>query len=186
MDQLSISCPGCAARIKYPPTKAGATIACPRCKAAITLPAAPPVDDFIASIQPEVAAAAVAPESPQRWDPEPVAYGQPTPLDDPGPSYWALRIIASILRVIGALSFLLALVIFAYSMFATAEAAAPIPGGRFAPPQRSVFVPLAPAAALVVVGVQLFAGAELIVLLVNIARGTWRQTQLLERLVVRR
>jgi hypothetical protein len=107
-------------------------------------------------------------------------------LDDPGPSYWALRIIASILRVIGALSFLLALVIFAYSMFATAEAAAPIPGGRFAPPQRSVFVPLAPAAALVVVGVQLFAGAELIVLLVNIARGTWRQTQLLERLVVRR
>jgi hypothetical protein len=185
MDQLAISCPGCAARIKYPPTKAGATIACPRCKAAITLPAAEPADDFIASIQPEVAAAAVAPESPQRWDPEPVPYGQSTPLDAPGPSYWALRVIATVLRVIGAISFLWAIAIIVIAILSTGEAAAPIPGGRFAPPQRSVFVPLAPAAALVVVGVQLFAGAELIVLLVNIARGTWRQTQLLERLAAR-
>jgi hypothetical protein len=43
---LSISCPGCAARLKAPDAAAGRTVRCPRCQAAISVPAAGPAADF--------------------------------------------------------------------------------------------------------------------------------------------
>jgi hypothetical protein len=83
---LSLSCPGCAARLKAPDAAAGRTLRCPRCQAAIPVPAASgPAADFRFESEPADEAPHFGGDNPFEDD-APTSPKRPRPTAKPKPA----------------------------------------------------------------------------------------------------
>lgn len=172
---LKVACDGCGKTINAPPKYAGRRVACPSCGTEIEIPASqspPPIpthaggspDAFESIVEDAVPATPAVPMTPyeepirDRMESGPYkAADERPPLKPLAKRYFALRIIASIHRVFGAVMLIASLVIVIMSL----------PRGE---PPLAALVPL-------VVSLPLFATGESILLFIDVEENTRRTSE---------